>query len=58
MKVIATTVSVECQCGGSFIELERGSYMISSDSKDIQCDTCGKVVDFYRKAPKTARLFA
>ena len=57
MKVIAQTVSVECACGGQFTESERNSYMITSDTRTIECDACGKVIDWDKKAPKTARLF-
>jgi hypothetical protein len=57
MKASAQTLALQCKCGGDMFDIDNGSYMITSDTKWVQCDICEKRVH-ESKFPKTARLFA
>lgn len=50
----AMTITAECPCGGSALDTRIGSYQITSDSLNIECDTCGSTLTL----PKTAAVFA
>lgn len=56
MKVTAQLVSIECKCGGMFIDDETYSADIRSDTKSATCVDCGKRITD-KQFPKTARLF-
>lgn len=54
MKIVAQTLSISCNCGGDMLDSDKSSYMITSDTTIVVCDTCEKQYDM-RKLPATRK---
>lgn len=57
MKVIAQTVSIECDCGGDMFDLRNGAYLADTTTEAMACDRCNKILNITALHRKTARIF-